>query len=74
VEDGRSARDSARKFLVDELIGGARTVKDLKESARDAGLSWPTIMRAKTDLGVKTRKINKKGGERGEGHWEWRMP
>lgn len=65
----RSERDAARDFIRAELDDGPLSVKDLKKAAERAGVSWRTVERAKTDLGVRAQK------ERGlNGIWRWHLP
>lgn len=66
--DERTARDNAAEFLVAELSRGPRPVTELKEAAKDAGLSWRTIERAKRDLEITAEK------DGFDGPWTWRLP
>lgn len=59
----------AMHFLTGELANGARRVVDLKAEADDAGISWRTVERAKSKLGVRSEKDHAAGGE-----WRWEMP
>ncbi len=61
-----TARSEARDFLTDELSSGAVPTIELKKRAEDAGLSWPTVERAKKQLGIRARK-------RGAS-WQWELP
>ncbi|MCP4233747.1 MAG: AAA family ATPase, partial [Aestuariibacter sp.] len=45
----------AEDWLLHELRLGSVKTKELQKSARDAGLSWRTVERAKNGLGVKAR-------------------
>lgn len=66
--DERTARDEAAAFLRVELSRGPRPVTELKAAAKDAGLSWRTVERAKKEMGVEARK-------RGfAGPWCWELP
>jgi putative DNA primase/helicase len=60
-----SALDEAKEFLRNQLAGGAKTVADVKVAATDAGISDATLNRAKTDLGVKSTKV--------ENVWNWAL-
>jgi hypothetical protein len=60
-----SALDEAKEFLRNQLAGGAKTVADVKGAATDAGISDATLNRAKTDLGVKSTKV--------ENVWNWAL-
>lgn len=61
----RSELDAAVEFLSAELAAGPRPVKELELAAKDAGLSWATIRRAKKRAGADSRKAAFGGG------WEW---
>jgi hypothetical protein len=39
--------------------------------AREAGLAWRTVERAKHSLGVEATRV---GGAAGDGQWWWRLP
>jgi hypothetical protein len=60
-----SALDEAKEFLRNQLAGGAKTVADVKAAATDAGISDATLNRAKTDLRVKSTKV--------ENVWNWAL-
>jgi hypothetical protein len=47
-------------------------VIDLKADAKEAGLSWATIRRAKDRLGVVAKRESH--GRDGGGRWTWAMP
>lgn len=64
----RTERDEAVDFLRAELADGPRAVKELKRSATEVGIAWRTIERAKSAVGVETRRV---GGAAERGHWEW---
>lgn len=64
----RTARDEAAEFLRVELSRGPRPVSELKDAAAGAGLSWRTVERAKTELGVESEK------DGWDGPWRWTMP
>src|SRR5215208_4511196 len=53
-------------MLQDELHDGPRPVNQLKRAAEEAGISWPTVERAKKQLKVRARK--------GPDHWTWELP
>jgi putative DNA primase/helicase len=61
-----TARSEAREFLLAELNAGAVPTTSLKDRSQDAGLSWPTVERAKKQLGIRARK-------RGTS-WQWELP
>jgi len=57
--------DDAKAFLEDELTTGTKTVTDLKESAKSAGISWASIQRAKKELLIASNRVGD--------HWEWQL-
>jgi putative DNA primase/helicase len=69
-EESKSSMGDAKDFLETELKDGALPVKQIKRDAEDAGHSWRTIQRAKSELAIQAIK---KGLGR-EGHWEWEIP
>ncbi|MCP5409467.1 MAG: AAA family ATPase [Chromatiaceae bacterium] len=58
----------AEEWLLHELRLGSVKTKELQKLARDAGISWRTVERAKTSLGVKARSPQFSKG------WEWYLP
>jgi len=68
--EDRSACDDARDFLADVLAAGHVQAKRIKAEARDAGISWRTLERAKAELKVESFRE----GFGNEGGWCWRMP
>lgn len=64
-QDGGSALDDAKAFLIDELSEGAVAAKVITAHAREVGIALRTLKRAKADLGVKAHKTGMRGG------WEW---
>ena len=64
-DDDHDAAGDAVTFLHSVLSAGARSVKDLKEEAKAAGIAWRTLERAKRRAGVEARKNGMSGG------WEW---
>jgi putative DNA primase/helicase len=67
-DDAQSALDEAKSFLERELSGAPVSVKELKANAAGCGISWRTVKRAKSALGVKPRKGAFKEG------WTWELP
>ncbi len=53
-----SVVDDAKSFLEDELTDGPVAVDQLKLLANSAGLSWPSINRAKKDLPINSTKVS----------------
>jgi hypothetical protein len=69
---GGGAGADAEEFLREALAGGAVAVIDLNADAKEAGLSWATIRRAKDRLGVVAKRESH--GRDGGGRWTWAMP
>jgi putative DNA primase/helicase len=70
-EEEKTALDEARDFLRELLQDAPVFSKDVAKAAKEAGMAWATVRRAKALEGVKVRKQ--------EGHgeaapWEWYMP
>lgn len=63
----RSREDDARVWLADALLKGPVLVENLKLAARQAGLSWRVVERAKAVLRVRALKSGMTGG------WAWRL-
>jgi hypothetical protein len=63
----KSALAEASEFLRDVLRRGPVWSVQVKEQARDAGISEFTLKRAKSALGVISEK-------EGDGSWSWRLP
>ena len=60
--EDRSATKEAIEFLQQELAGGSRSSKDVRQSAESSGLSWKTIQRAMGKAGVRSVKGAFAGG------------
>jgi putative DNA primase/helicase len=69
---GGGAGADAEEFLREALAGGAVAVIDLKADAKEAGLSWATVRRAKERLGIVAERESH--GRDGGGRWTWAMP
>jgi hypothetical protein len=54
--EGRTALEEAMEFLVDELASGLKLTTEVAREAKRAGISEPTLRRARTRLGVKARR------------------
>jgi hypothetical protein len=67
-EEERSARSDASDFLHKVLADGPLLVATVKEQAKDAGISWRSIERAKPTLGVKSKKQGM------DAPWVWALP
>jgi putative DNA primase/helicase len=59
----QSERDAACAFLAAELEDGPVPTKELQQRARDAGIAWRTLERAKSKMGVEARRSG--------AAWEW---
>lgn len=58
----------AVEFLRTHLTGAPVSEKQLETAAESAGISWRTLRRAKSTLGVKSHKTGMAGG------WFWELP
>lgn len=67
---GGGAVGEASTFLRSLLAEGPIAVSDIKREATAAGLSWGSVRRAQTALGIVARK----SGFGGTGRWEWELP
>jgi hypothetical protein len=63
-----TALREAKYFLLDFLIDGPKTAKEVRAAARDAGHTPRTIDRAKAALGIASTKCGLTGG------WKWLLP
>lgn len=66
-----TALDTAKGLLRHRLAFCAASTAELERLAVGAGVSWRTLQRAKTALGVQHRRV---GGIAGDGHWVWYLP
>jgi putative DNA primase/helicase len=64
--EDRTDRDEARAFLADHLAEHPVRSREVKAAAAKAGLSWRTVQRAKSDLGLSAAK--------GPDGWYWLPP
>jgi len=67
-DDYRSERKEAADWLESELMGEPIAPDNLRKMAAVAGHSWSTVRRAKSDMGVESKKCGFKGG------WLWYHP
>ena len=63
------ARGEAADFLLELLQPGPMATDDIKAEAKDAGLSWATIWRAKDEIGAKAKKTGF-----ADARWFWALP
>ena len=71
-DEERGARTDAADFLAELLERGPLPTRKVKAEATQAGVSWATLRRAATSLGIRPQKVGKPGDK--EQHWEWRLP
>ena len=64
----KTARDEVKKILKELLSTGAKSSTEIISIIKDAGYSLRTISRAKTELGVASKKIGFEDG------WLWYLP
>jgi putative DNA primase/helicase len=64
----KPASAETEEFLKCVLGNGAMPSNEIRNEARAAGVSWPTVRRAKDKLAIKARKIGMDGG------WVWALP
>ena len=67
------ARTEAEDFLRALLADGAVRTKDVQREAREAGIAWRTVERAKAALGVAAERIGKPGPG-GDAAYYWLLP
>jgi hypothetical protein len=67
--DHQEYRD-ADDFLRELLTDGEQTVKQVQQAARDAGIGWRTVERAKHRLHIQSDRL----GYGDTGRWYWRLP
>ena len=70
----RPAQTEAEDFLRDILKDGPRPARDVESEAKEAGISWRTVNRAKKTLGiVAERKAESGDGLGRSGRWYWSL-
>jgi putative DNA primase/helicase len=67
-----SAGAEAEELLRNALAKGPVAMKDIQAEAKEAGLSWATVRRAKERLGIVVERESH--GRDGGGRWTWAMP
>lgn len=67
-----SPRDDAAEWLEGMLGVVDVPVREIKKEANAAGVSWRTVERAKSELGVIAERVS--SGNTGGGYWTWRLP
>ena len=68
-EESNALVDAAN-FIKEFLNDGPRNAKEVKQEARSAGVSTRTLYRAKSALGIMSRKSGIGEGQ----HWQWELP
>lgn len=61
----------AMAFLEQVLADGPLDMQEVRRKARKQKQSWRTVERAKTDLGIRSKRA---GGVGASGKWEWSLP
>ncbi|MBK9019626.1 MAG: AAA family ATPase [Sulfuritalea sp.] len=67
-----SARGEAEDWLRDQLSAGPLSAKEITSAAREVGIARRTLDRAKTVLGIRSKKVGGKGNK--DGKWIWELP
>ena len=71
----RPAQTEAEEFLRDILRDGPRPAKDVEAEAKEAGIAWRTVNRAKKTLGIVAERRAESGQGLGRaGRWYWFLP
>jgi hypothetical protein len=65
---GHTEREAATDWLRGVLADGPLSASEIKKHATEAGITWATVRRAQTDLGIKPTKTRFDGG------WKWALP
>jgi AAA domain-containing protein len=65
-----NARAEAKRFLSEFLADGPRAVGEIKSEAGRAEISERTLVRARSQLGIRAEKVGFGGGQ----HWQWGLP
>lgn len=66
--DDDGALAEARDWLAELLADGPVAAREVEQAARAAALSWASVRRAKSALGVRSRKAGMDSG------WSWSLP
>jgi hypothetical protein len=72
-DDEAPARSEAEAFLADLLAEGPVPTRQVQAEAREAGMAWRTVERAKASLGVVAERVGKPG-PKGDAAYYWRLP
>jgi putative DNA primase/helicase len=68
-EDEEDTRAELQAFLLELLANGPVSTREVKAGAAANGYKWRTVERAKTDLGITTKK-----GQGASAPWYWALP
>jgi hypothetical protein len=71
TDEVRTALVEAEEFLREILRDGPQAVVGIRKAAKAAGVTEPTLRRAKFTANVRARRIPQIGGKPGAGGWEW---
>lgn len=71
-QEKQSAVQEAVEFLMSQLKDGPVESERLKKEAKQAGIAWATLRRAKTQLRIKPRPSKQNGGQFDS--WQWELP
>ena len=66
-ENGNSALDDAKDFLLDLLADGELAQKQIEADAKGASHSWRTVQRAKKELNIRSSKSKL------DNRWYWKL-
>ncbi|KPK74572.1 MAG: hypothetical protein AMJ89_05920 [candidate division Zixibacteria bacterium SM23_73] len=67
-QERASETKRAKKFLLSTLKDGPMPTKEIKSAARDEGISWGTLRKAKEKMGIRASKGKEEGGK-----WFWEL-
>ena len=70
-EKEKTVLEAATDFLGEVLKDGPGLVQDIKEAAKENGIAWRSIQRAKAQIPVRARRRNTAGTNAREWPWEW---
>ena len=71
-DEGSSALEGAKNFLVELLLGGPVAYAEVEAAAEGAGINMRTVKRAKQELGVESSREGE-AGRQGGGKWIWSL-
>jgi hypothetical protein len=65
-----TAKPEATAWLAQLLSRGPVAVEWVRSAGEEAGHSWGTVERAKSELGVRSERV---GGLGDQGRWQWSL-